>query len=222
MAFIMLSSNERSDCLRALGPRPRAARGSWRVRQGGWLPGRRFCVGLGAWLLLLLPPAMAANEIRHADHLWQGEDRLLVRVQMDLELPDVLRDALANGVGVDFVSEVRLEYRRGLLGERQVMAQARSVRLEYYALSRHYAVTDLQLQKIELAPTLGDALDILSRRLGRMVLDLDRASLRQGRDYTLATRILVDHAALPLPLQWDARLRGAYVTRLGWYRWPLD
>ncbi len=182
---------------------------------------RALFAGLLA-LMLLLPSATMAAEIRHADHIWQDEHRLLVRVQLDMDLPEVLLDALANGVGVDFVSEVRLEYRRGIIGERTVMAQTRAVRLEYYALSRHYAVTDLQRQKIELAPTLGDALEVLARRLGRVVLDLDRASLRPGRDYTLATRVLVDHAALPLPLQWDARLRGAYVTRLGWYRWSLD
>jgi len=184
-------------------------------------PVRALFAGLLA-LMLVLPSATMAAEIRHADHIWQDEQRLLVRVQLDMDLPEVLLDALANGVGVDFVSEVRLEYRRGIIGERTVMAQTRSVRLEYYALSRHYAVIDLQREKIELAPTLGDALEVLARRLGRVVLDLDRASLRPGRDYTLATRVLVDHAALPLPLQWDARLRGAYVTRLGWYRWSLD
>jgi len=192
-----------------------------RCSNGRTDPVRTLFGGLLA-LLLLLPSATMAAEIRNADHIWQDEHRLLVRVQLDMDLPEVLLDALANGVGVDFVSEVRLEYRRGIIGERTVMAQTRTVRLEYYALSRHYAVTDLQRQKIELAPTLGDALEVLARRLGRVVLDLDRASLRPGRDYTLATRVLVDHAALPLPLQWDARLRGAYVTRLGWYRWSLD
>jgi hypothetical protein len=176
----------------------------------------------GLLVLLLLPSATMAAQIRHADHIWQDEQRLLVRVHMDMDLPDVLLDALANGVGVDFVSEVRVEYRRGIIGERTVITQTRPVRLEYYALSRHFAVTDPQRQQIDLAPTLGDALEILARRLGRVVLDLDRGTLRAGRDYTLATRVLVDHAALPLPLQWDARLRGAYMTRLGWYRWSLD
>ena len=176
----------------------------------------------GLFALMLLPSVTLAAEIRHADHIWQDEHRLLVRVQLDMDLPEVLLDALTNGVGVDFVSEVRLEYRRGIIGERTVMARTQAVRLEYYALSRHYAVTDLKRQKIELAPTLGDALEVLARRLGRVVLDLDRASLRPGRDYTLAKRVLVDHATLPLPLQWDARLRGAYVTRMGWYRWSLE
>jgi hypothetical protein len=182
---------------------------------------RNLLAGLLAWMLLLPSVTMAA-QIRHADHIWQDEGRLLVRVHMDMDLPEVLLDALANGVGVDFVSEVRLEYRRGIIGERTLTTHSTPVRLEYYALSRHYAVTDLQRQTIDLAPTLGDALEILARRLGRVVLDLDRASLRPGRNYTLATRVLVDHAALPLPLQWDARLRSAYVTRLGWYRWSLD
>lgn len=173
-------------------------------------------------LMLLAPSATIAAEIRQADHVWQGDDRLLVRMVLDMGLPDVVLDALSTGVSVDFVAEARLEYRRWLIGEQTLTAQTRSVRLEYYELSRHYAVTDHNRQQTDLAPTLGDALDILARRLGRMVLDVDRNSLRPGRDYTLAARIQVDHAALPLPLQWDARLRSAYVTRLGWYRWSLD
>ena len=182
---------------------------------------RRLPVVWLAWLLLL-PAAATATEIRHADHVWQDDNRLLVRVYLDMDLPEVLIDALAAGVGVDFLSEIRLEYRRGLFGERTVSAESRVVRLEYSALSRHYVVADRQRRQIDLAPTLGDALDVLARRLGRVVLELDPGALRPGRGYTLAARVLVDHASLPLPLQWDARLRGAYVTRLGWYRWSLE
>lgn len=182
---------------------------------------RRLLAVLLGWMLLI-PSATMATEIREADHVWQDHDRLLVRMYLDMELPGVVLDALENGVRVDFVSEARLEYRRWLVGERTVAAQTRSVRIEYYELSRHYVVTDHQRQQTDLAPTLGDALEILARRLGRMVLDVNRDSLRPGRAYRLATRIQLDHSALPLPLQWDARLRSAYVTRLGWYRWSLD
>ena len=173
-------------------------------------------------LLLLAPAATMAAEIRHADHIWQDENRLLVRLYLDMSLPDVLVDALANGVVVNFRSEVRLEYARGILGERTVKAAGKGVRLEYYALSRHYVVTDLERQQMDLAPTLDDALEMLARRLGRVVLEVDPGALRPGLDYTLATRVQLDHSALPLPLQWDARLRGAYGTQLGWYRWSLE
>ncbi len=182
---------------------------------------RRWLAGLLVWMLLV-PLVTMATEIRQADHVWQDHDRLLVRMYLDMELPGVVLDALENGVRVDFISEARLEYPRWLIGERILTAQTRSVRIEYYELSRHYVVTDHERQQTDLAPTLGDALEILARRLGRMVLEVDRDSLRPGRDYQLATRIQVDHSALPLPLQWDARLRSAYVTRLGWYRWSLD
>jgi hypothetical protein len=190
----------------------------WRAGPDGV---RTWLHGLLA-LMLLLPSATMAADIRHADHIWQGADRLLVRLYLDMDLPDVLIDALANGVGVIFRTEVGLAYRRGMFGERTVAAVARDVRIEYYALSRHYVVTDLEREQMDLAPTLGDALEMLARRLGRVVLEVDPDTLRPGVTYTLAARVLLEHTALPLPLQWDARLRGAYVTQLGWYRWSLE
>jgi hypothetical protein len=181
----------------------------------GWLFGLTV-------LMLLAPSASMAAEIRHGDHIWQDENRLLVRLYLDMSLPDVLTDALANGVVVNFRSEVRLEYGRGILGERTLKSASKGVRLEYYALSRHYVVTDLERQQMDFAPTVGDALEMLARRLGRVVLEVDRGALRPGLEYTLASRVQLDHTALPLPLQWDARLRGAYGTQLGWYRWSLE
>lgn len=171
--------------------------------------------------ILLLPSAIMATEIRHADHIWQDDNRLLVRVYLDVDLPEVLVEALANGVGVTLRSEVRLEYARGILGERLVKEAEKSVQIRYYALSRHYMVTDPERQRIELVPTLGDALELLAKRLGRVVLEVDRDRLRSDLDYTLGARVKLNQTALPLPLQWDARLRGAYVSQLGWYRWPL-
>jgi hypothetical protein len=173
-------------------------------------------------LMLLLPSATMAADIRHADHVWQDTDRLLVRLFLDMDVPDVLIDALANGVGAIFRTEASLSYRRGIFGERTLATATKGVRIEYYALSRHYIVTDLDREHMDLAPTLGDALEMLARRLGRVVLEVNADALRPGVAYTLAARVLLEHTALPLPLQWDARLRGAYVTQLGWYRWSLE
>lgn len=172
--------------------------------------------------LLLAPAAVFPSEIQRADHLWQDDDRLLARLDLAMDLPEVLVDALANGVGLDFRVEVRLERQHGVFTDRVVASTVRRVRLEYYALSRHYLVTDLDQRRVELAPTLGDGLEMLARRLGRVVLDVEPGTVVPGLGYSLAGRVLLDQAALPLPLQWDARLRGAYMTRLGWYRWPLE
>lgn len=175
------------------------------------------------FLCWLLPAASAhAAEIRGADHFWQGEHRLVVRMDLAMNLPEILEQALANGIGAEFRAEVRLNRRRGVFGERTVAEASRRVRFEYYALSRHYVVTDVDGQRVELAATLGDGLDALARRLGRVALDLDPGAHRAGARYTLAARVLVDLPALPVPLQWDARLRGTYVTQIRWHRWPLS
>ncbi|WP_006746974.1 DUF4390 domain-containing protein [Thioalkalivibrio paradoxus] len=182
----------------------------------------RLVLGVVVLWVCLLPAAAAATEIRQADSVWQGEDRLLVRLYLDMELPEVLLEALENGIGIHFLSEVRLEYRRGLFGERPVAQASRRARLEYYALSRHYVITDGASRRVDLAPTLGDALEILARRLGRIALEVDPEELRPGAQHQFAARVQLDHGALPLPLQWETRLRGAYVTQPGWYRWSLD
>lgn len=181
------------------------------------------------WLSLLLlaccllPAAGAgATEIRGAGHLWQGDYRLVVRMDLAMNLPEVLEQALANGIGAEFLAEVRLHRKRSMFGERAVAEASRRVRIEYYALSRHYVVTDLDQERVELAATLGDGLDALARRLGRVVLDLDQATYRTDVPHVLAARVLVDLPTLPVPLQWDARLRGAHVTQIRWYRWPLS
>jgi hypothetical protein len=182
----------------------------------------RRWAGVALLLPLLLPATVLPSEIQRADHLWQDDDRLLARLDLEMYLPEALIEALANGVGLDFRVEVRLERRRGVLTDRVVAKAVRRVRLEYYALSRHYLVTDLDQHRVELAPTLGDGLEILARRLGRVVLDVEPGTVVPALDYSLAGRVLLDQSALPLPLQWDARLRGAYMTRIGWYRWPLE
>lgn len=172
--------------------------------------------------LLVIPATVLPSEIQRGDHLWEDDDRLLARLDLEMNLPEVLIEALANGVGLDFRVEVRLERPRGVFTDRVVASAARRVRLEYYALSRHYLVTDLDQGRVELAPTLGDGLEMLARRLGRVVLEVEPGTMVPGLGYSLAGRVLLDQAALPLPLQWDARLRGAYMTRFGWYRWPLE
>jgi hypothetical protein len=172
--------------------------------------------------LLCLPAALAANEIRSAEHRWQGPDRLLVRVDLALDLPETLVRALANGVAVDFLAEVRLERRQAVLG-REVRAEGtRRLRLAYHALSRQYVLVDLERATVDLAPTLGDGLERLAQRLGRVVLAVDQETVAGDGRHGLAVRVSFDPSTLPLPLQWDAQLRAAVVTQRGWYRWPLE
>lgn len=172
-------------------------------------------IGLGS-------PTASAMEVRAAQVLWLDEQELLLRLSVDLDIPDLLAEAMANGIGVYFRSEIRLFERRPFWGE-QVWAQGeRSLRLEYNALSRHYRLIDLDTLRVEFAPTLGDALELLAQRLGRIRLTIEAPEPAERRRHGIAARVRIDQTALPLPLQWDTRLRALYVAQLGWSRWPLE
>ena len=180
---------------------------------------------VGWSLILLLISALAvapaqAFVIASAEHRWQGDSALLVRLGVDLHLPEILLEAIANGIAVHLTAEVRLERGRWWRAKHLEASATRSFRLVYSALSRHYILTDLDREYVVLAPTLGDALDAAASRLGRVVLDVERFALSSERR-TLAARVQLDYSALPLPLQWDPRMRGTNFTGGGWSRWPL-
>ncbi|WP_019625972.1 DUF4390 domain-containing protein [Thioalkalivibrio sp. ALJT] len=174
-----------------------------------------FCLLL-AWAV----PATAV-EVRDANHLWLDEDTLLVRLDIDMRLPAVLEDALANGVTLEFEADARLERSRRV-GRDTLAAETRRVQLQYFALNRYYVVNTVTDERMDLKPTLGDALDLVARRLGRLRLaDLPPAVHAQSEELELAARLVLVYSALPLPLQLDAGLRGDLTTRQEWLRWPL-
>ena len=180
---------------------------------------RRF-----VWLLVLvLAPGVApALEIREASHLWLDDTTLLARLDLDMALPEVLVDALENGVTLGFRLEAQAEPDRMLPGRPLVRAENR-VQLRYYPLNRHYLVTSRDGERMELRPTLGDALEQSARRLGRIRLENVPEGLREAPgDHRLNARLSLDYTALPLPLQLDAGLRGELTARQEWYGWSLD
>lgn len=186
-------------------PRPRALAGAFGLLAG-----------------VLLPVLAGAVEIRGGDHLWLDEETLLVRLDIDMQLPEVLADALTNGVTLEFEAEARLERGRRI-GRDTPVAEMRRVQLRYFALNRHYLVHSLTDERMDLKPTLGDALEIVARRLGRVRLGPLPEPVRTDPEaYELAASLTLVYSALPLPLQLDAGLRGDLTTRQEWHRWPLD
>lgn len=172
-------------------------------------------------LLALSAPA-AAVEIRGANHLWLDDTTVLVRLDIDMRLPAVLEDALANGVTLEFEAETRLERGRRV-GRETLASETRRVQLQYFALNRHYLVTAVTDERMDLKPTLGDALDQVARRLGRLRLDgIPESARANPGEFDLAARLMLVYSALPLPLQLDAGLRGDLTTRQEWRRWSLD
>ncbi|WP_018935939.1 DUF4390 domain-containing protein [Thioalkalivibrio sp. ALJ24] len=177
-----------------------------------------------AWLLALwlVPGVAPALEIRDAGHLWMDDTTLLARLDLDMALPEVLVDALENGVTLGFRLEAQAEPDRWLPGRPLARAEQR-VQLSYFPLNRHYLVTSRDGERRELRPTLGDALEQSARRLGRVHLEGLPEELREAPEgFRLNARLSLDYTALPLPLQLDAGLRGELTARQEWYGWSLD
>jgi len=173
-------------------------------------------------LWLCLPGLAGAVEIRGGDHVWLDGESVQLRLDLDMGLPPVLEDALANGVTLEFELEARVERERWL-GREDVYRDTRRVKLQYFALNRHYLVTSVVDDRMDLQPTLGDALELVARRLGRLPLHgLPEEVREHPGEHEFAARLMLVYSALPLPLQLDAGLRGELTPRREWYRWPVD
>lgn len=188
--------------------------------------GRLSCGRVVLWifsgfLLLLLPGATQASMVHSGQHHWLSEDTLLVRFGVQINLSDVVLEAITNGIPVYLRSELRMEQRRLLLPDSVEVQGQRSFRLAYSALSRHYVLTDLSRDSVVLVPTLGDALEVAALQLGRVTLTVDPLP-DSAKRRVFAARVMLEHSALPLPLQWDPRVQRTQRTGGGWYRWPLQ
>ena len=185
-------------------------------------PPRRGWSAAVVLLWLCLPGLAGAVEIRGGDHVWLDGESVQLRLDLDMGLPPVLEDALANGVTLEFELEARVERARWL-GREEVHREARRVQLQYFALNRHYLVTAVADERMGLQPTLGDALELVAHRLGRLPLHgLPEDVRARPEQHAFAVRLTLVYSALPLPLQLDAGLRGDLTTRREWYRWPAD
>jgi hypothetical protein len=156
---------------------------------------------LGLLVALLACPLARGNDIEVRDAAVRAvEDGLVLDADFAFDLTPRLAEVLSNGVPLYFRVDFQLTRRRWYWWDETAAERELQLRLSYHALSRHYRISTDTLQRS--FPTLEEALDVLKRLRGWLVVD--RTVTFADADYDAAVRMRLDTALLPKPFQLSA------------------
>lgn len=186
----------------------------------------RFPLGTGlgvvlmAMALLASPGAWSGGEFRVINaeaHLVEGVYR--VDANIEFELNDAVREALANGVPLVFEIDLRIRRPREWLWDETVAMLVQRFELRYHALSNRYVVRHLNTAGRHSFASLGDALYHIGSVRGLPLID--QALLEPGTPYEAGIRARLDIESLPSPMQVMAYVSRSWWLDSDWHTWPL-
>lgn len=161
---------------------------------------RLFVALLCGAALAFAGPARADDIEVTEVRLASTDEGLALSADFAFDLNSRLAEAVGNGVPLYFVVEFELTRRRWWWFDDRAAAKRLQIRLSYNALSRHYRLSTGVLQ--QNYPTLEEALNVLRRLRGWLVLD--RGAELADANYDAAVRMRLDVALLPKPFQLSA------------------
>lgn len=186
-----------------------------------------WCVGAALALALLCgvvsgPSAAQAAQKRFAI-VFANISKLAGIYRLDAKVNYVLsrpvREALSNGVTLEFELEINILQKRDWLPTTKVADLDQRYQLSYHALSQQFVVENVNAGVHETFPELEEAL----RYMGE-VIDLpliDASLLNPGRDHVCELRARLDLDRLPLPLMIRAYASPVWWLKTDWYTLKL-
>ncbi len=143
--------------------------------------------------------APGAIHIKNAE-LIPVDERYILNSDFDLNLNNVLEDALTKGVPLTFLVEFQITTPRTYWFDDEIITQSYRVSLSYHALSRQFLINR---NKTQFSYTnLQQAKDALTKIKDWTVVD--KSLLKKGEPYQAALRVRLDQSKLPKPLQVEA------------------
>ena len=148
------------------------------------------------------------------------DQSLVLTGNIDLSLSPQVEEALAKGIPLDVVIEIRLYRYRRFLWDKQVAAWTLHRSIQYHALSGQYLVSadepgsetrESLLTQQEALKSLGSLND----------LKLALADIAPDDNYSIDVRASLDIEALPTPLRPVAYTSFAWHLNSGWTKWKV-
>jgi Domain of unknown function (DUF4390) len=180
----------------------------------------RWLAGSVVGLLLVAGTAQADFSVGDI-HPKLTDTALTLSGSFDLGLSNRVEEALAKGIPLDIVIEVRLAKHRTLLWNQSYADWTFRREIRYHALSGQYLVGALvpQTGEGESFLSLSEALAQLGS-LNDLILALPHAP-ESDADYLVTLRASLDIEALPAPLRPVAYTTPAWHLNSGWSTWKV-
>lgn len=134
--------------------------------------------------------------------------------RMSVRWSDAVRDAIASGVPITFVYQLRLRETAGWW-DSVVFEQQWTRQVQYHSLSRHYRLIEHDRETLSFASE-----GALKAALNRMTRDLNLTPSRIQQDWIMESRVFLDTFALPAPLRLPTLFIPGWDFDSGWQQWP--
>jgi len=172
-------------------------------------------------VLLLLGPAPSLAQISvTGGQLSRSDGVFYLSARLDVELTQVARDALRDGVPLVMVVRWRVEReRRWWPWEATIIERDRRYRLRYSPLAERYRLTDRESREHRSFPSLMALLRAFGE-LPRLRIVHERL-LKTDARYRVRLRVEPDLAALPPPMANLAYLSPGWWMASDWRSWEL-
>ncbi|MGI9303208.1 MAG: DUF4390 domain-containing protein [Gammaproteobacteria bacterium] len=138
---------------------------------------------------------------------------------VDYELTEPVREALTNGVALEFEMEIEILAERDYVWDSVFASVVQRFRLDYHELSRQYVVQNLNTRVTDTFPGLSAALAHMGTVSNFPVID--SALLDPSGAYWGQLRVTLALDQLPLPIRARAYLSSAWRLGSDWYNWKL-
>ncbi|MGE3774238.1 MAG: DUF4390 domain-containing protein [Gammaproteobacteria bacterium] len=185
---------------------------------GRSLPGATW---LGLVLLFVacaMPAAARDIEVRAlSSRIAAGH--FVIDATFDVRLTDNTREALDNGVTLQFVLETRLLKPRRLWWDGELTSETRRFLLSRHALADGYLLSEADGDRQQTYKRLEEALQALGT-----LADYDAGAVDDAqppRQYRGRLRLRLDIEALPAPLRPIAYVSPSWRVSSGWYEWSF-
>ena len=181
----------------------------------GWV--KCLCRLLVVFLVLASVPARAdVARITHA-RIALSEEGYVLNADFSFDLNQKLIDALAHGVALYFVTELRIEHPRWYWFNKQIIQRRLEYRLAYHAMTRSYRLNIGGLHRN--FDTLEDAVHTMERIRNLHVAP--PGTFNEESRYEVTLRFFHNTAMLPKPFQLSTLANGKWDLGTGWLKWSF-
>jgi len=142
----------------------------------------------------------------------------LLHARVEYPQGPAIRNALRDGITLDFDLDVRIERERRLWFNANIVELTLHRQLSYHAVSDRYVVRDVRSGDQDTYATLDEALDTLGKVDGWPILVEPQLD---GGNYTISVRAGVRRGELPASLRALLFWTDDWARQSEWYTWSL-
>lgn len=146
-------------------------------------------------------------------------NELRLDAEIAYELNSEVREALVNGISLQFQIEVQIVSLQKWLWDKTILTTVKTYSLEYHVLSKQYVLENLETGESDSFPDLESVLFKQGRVSALYIAEADYLNNKESYVVRLRSQLLTNK--LPLPLRMKSYFSPKWRLNSGWHEWQL-